>query len=60
VNQQFDAFGIVTVVVWAALLWRTLRTRTTTRTGAVVRSVVMFLLIAFGAVMLWNTLQIRR
>jgi hypothetical protein len=47
-------FGLATIAVWAALLWWTFRATTTTKTGAALKSVVLLLLIGFGAVMLWN------
>jgi hypothetical protein len=42
------------MAVWAALLWWTLRTTTTTKTGSAFKSVALLLLIGFGAVMVWN------
>jgi len=51
---RLDWFGLVTLAVWAGLLWWTLRAATTTKTAFALKSIALLLLIGFGAVMLWN------
>ena len=46
---------VATIAVWVALFWRTLRTATSTRTGLVLKSLGVCLLVAFGLMMLWNS-----
>ena len=43
-------------VVCGLLVWRTIRIKTTTREGLVLKSLALWLLLFFGGVMLWNTL----
>jgi ABC-type nickel/cobalt efflux system permease component RcnA len=47
-------FDWLTIIVWSALLWSTLRTRTKTKSGTALKSVALVLLAAFGAMMIWN------
>ena len=56
-NSELSNWLVVlaTVVVWASLLWWTVRITTGTRTGLILKSLAVCLLLALGGVMLWNT-----
>jgi hypothetical protein len=57
-SYSIDWVVLATVAAWAALLWWTLRIKASTKGGVVLKLLIAFLLICFGAVMLWNIFQV--
>jgi hypothetical protein len=54
-SKPFNWFVVLaTFVVWASVLWWTVRIATDTRVGLVLKSLAVCLLFAFGFAMLWN------